>query len=191
MPALRTAAAPGKTSGKSLQRKSKPTLTPFGLDHGNTLRFQLRDRRLWEMTLFETSAEVTGRNYAAHGYRDSGHESGDISSYAFDCRLLINGKEHHLRREVGTQASFYEPWEIDGVRLWFDAAACVFKTHGGFMVDETGATSLNRKETLEALKYAKALYPLMIDGTLGWNDASNNKAFIAEQISLTANGVSI
>jgi hypothetical protein len=37
---------------------------------------------------------------------------------------------------VGTQASFYEPGEIDGVRLWFDAAACTFAHAGGFMVEK-------------------------------------------------------
>ena len=31
----------------------------------------------------------------------------------------------------------------------------------------------------------------MIGGTLSWNDASNNKAFAAGDISLTFNGVSI
>ena len=31
----------------------------------------------------------------------------------------------------------------------------------------------------------------MISGTLSWQDPSNNKAFIAEEISLTTNGVSI
>jgi hypothetical protein len=41
-----------------------------------------------------------------------------------------------LRREVGTQASFYEPWEIEGVHLWFDAASCIFKEDGGFMLEK-------------------------------------------------------
>jgi multiple sugar transport system substrate-binding protein len=63
--------------------------------------------------------------------------------------------------------------------------------HGGYMVDEQGVPALKRPETIEALKYGKALYAEMIPGTLSWNDASNNKAFTAEDISLTFNGVSI
>ena len=62
---------------------------------------------------------------------------------------------------------------------------------GGYMVDEDGHVAINRKETIDALKYAKEMYPTMIDGVLSWGDPSNNKAYIAEQISLTANGVSI
>jgi multiple sugar transport system substrate-binding protein len=64
-------------------------------------------------------------------------------------------------------------------------------SHGGYVVDENGQVALNRKETIEALKYAKELYPNMIEGTLSWQDPSNNKAFAAGQISLTFNGVSI
>ncbi|MCX5682456.1 MAG: hypothetical protein NT049_02070 [Planctomycetota bacterium] len=118
-------AADGQDAGKGrvVERKAKPTLTPFGLNHNDTLRFTLRDGRAWEMTLLGTSAEVTQR---ARG----------ISAYAFDCDLRVNGTPRHLRREVGTQASFYEPWEIDGVRLWFDAAACAFKEAGGFMLEK-------------------------------------------------------
>ena len=126
----------GPGNNSALERRSKPTLTPFGLNHDQTLRFTLRDGRVWEMTLLRTSAEVVARDYAAYGYRDPGHESGDISAYAFTCEVLVNGRAHHLRREVGTQSSFYEPWEFDGVRLWFDAATCAFKDDGGFIAEK-------------------------------------------------------
>lgn len=64
-------------------------------------------------------------------------------------------------------------------------------SHGGMLVDQDGHVAINSKQTIEALKYAKAMYPTMISGTLGWNDASNNKAYVAGDISLTSNGVSI
>lgn len=41
-----------------------------------------------------------------------------------DCR--IDGVAARLEREVGTQASFYEPWEIGGVRIWLDAVDAIF-----------------------------------------------------------------
>jgi multiple sugar transport system substrate-binding protein len=62
---------------------------------------------------------------------------------------------------------------------------------GGYIVDESGHVAINRKETIEALKFARAMYPTQIDGVLSWGDPSNNKAYIAEQISMTTNGVSI
>jgi multiple sugar transport system substrate-binding protein len=64
-------------------------------------------------------------------------------------------------------------------------------SHNGYNVEENGKVAINRKETIDALKYAKEMYPYMIPGTLSWNDASNNKAYAAGDISLTQNGVSI
>ena len=43
----------------------------------------------------------------------------------------------------------------------------------------------------DALEFAKALYGQMIPGTASWNDASNNKAFLAKEIHWTNNGISI
>jgi multiple sugar transport system substrate-binding protein len=64
-------------------------------------------------------------------------------------------------------------------------------SHGGYVVDENGKVALDSQPTYDALNFAKELYPSMIPGTLSWNDASNNKAFAAGDISLTFNGVSI
>jgi multiple sugar transport system substrate-binding protein len=64
-------------------------------------------------------------------------------------------------------------------------------SHGASLTDEDGKVSLDSKETIDALNYAKDLYPQMIGGTLSWGDPSNNKAFLAGDISLTFNGVSI
>ncbi len=61
----------------------------------------------------------------------------------------------------------------------------------GYLVDEDGKVAINRRETIDALNYAREMYPTMIGGTLAWQDPSNNKAFISGDISLTSNGVSI
>jgi len=63
--------------------------------------------------------------------------------------------------------------------------------HGGRMVDENNKVVINSKETIAALEYAKAMYATFIPGTLSWLDPSNNKAFLAGEISLTLNGISI
>jgi multiple sugar transport system substrate-binding protein len=64
-------------------------------------------------------------------------------------------------------------------------------SHGGRMVDERNKVTINSKETIAALEYAKAMYETFIPGTLSWLDPSNNKAFLASDISLTLNGISI
>jgi multiple sugar transport system substrate-binding protein len=63
--------------------------------------------------------------------------------------------------------------------------------HGGNVVDKDDKVILNSPETAAALEYAKQLYENMIPGTASWNDASNNKAFLAGEIHWTGNGISI
>ncbi len=63
--------------------------------------------------------------------------------------------------------------------------------HGGYQVDDNNKITINRKETIAALKYGAELYKTFIPGTLSWLDPSNNKAYLSEEISMTQNGVSI
>ncbi len=62
---------------------------------------------------------------------------------------------------------------------------------GGNMVDSNDKIILNSPETEKALEFAKQLYENMIPGVASWNDASNNKAFLAGEIHWTNNGISI
>lgn len=64
-------------------------------------------------------------------------------------------------------------------------------SHGGKMVDENGKVVINSPETIKALKYARELYQTFIPGTESWLDVNNNRAFLAGEISVTANGVSL
>jgi multiple sugar transport system substrate-binding protein len=63
--------------------------------------------------------------------------------------------------------------------------------HGGNTVDKDDKVIINSPETAKALEYAKQLTAEMIPGVAAWNDASNNKAFLAGEINWTDNGISI
>ncbi|MBI1244057.1 MAG: extracellular solute-binding protein [Alphaproteobacteria bacterium] len=67
----------------------------------------------------------------------------------------------------------------------------VIWSHGGYLVDEKGKVAINSKETVDALNYLKELYQTFIPGTTAWNDISNNRAYSAQELWLTANGVSL
>jgi multiple sugar transport system substrate-binding protein len=62
---------------------------------------------------------------------------------------------------------------------------------GGNLVDQSDKVIINSPETEKGLEYAKQLYEQFIPGTASWNDAFNNKAFLAGEIHWTNNGVSI
>jgi multiple sugar transport system substrate-binding protein len=64
-------------------------------------------------------------------------------------------------------------------------------SHGAKLVDENSRVAIDSKETVAALEYARKLYQTFAPGTLSWLDPNNNKAFLAGDISLTTNGVSI
>jgi multiple sugar transport system substrate-binding protein len=64
-------------------------------------------------------------------------------------------------------------------------------SHGARLIDEQNNVVIASKETAAALDYAKALYQTFVPGTLSWLDPNNNKAFLAGECSLTANGISI
>jgi multiple sugar transport system substrate-binding protein len=59
------------------------------------------------------------------------------------------------------------------------------------LVDENNQVVVDNPKTVESLKYVAELYKTFIPGTLSWLDPSNNKAFLAGEIGLTANGISI
>jgi multiple sugar transport system substrate-binding protein len=63
--------------------------------------------------------------------------------------------------------------------------------HGGNVVDKDDKVIINSPETAKALEYAKQLTDNMITGVASWNDASNNKAFLAGELYWTNNGISI
>ena len=64
-------------------------------------------------------------------------------------------------------------------------------SHGAAMVDENDKVILDSPEAVAACDYVKALNDSWIPGTASWNDGSNNKAFLAGEVSLTNNGISI
>jgi len=63
--------------------------------------------------------------------------------------------------------------------------------HGGYLVDKDDKVIINSPETRKALEYAKQLSETFIPGTGSWNDSSNNKAFLAGELYVTNNGISI
>lgn len=64
-------------------------------------------------------------------------------------------------------------------------------SHGGKMVDENSKVAINSPETIDAIKYATELYKTFIPGTESWLDVNNNRAYLANQVSVIANGVSV
>ena len=63
--------------------------------------------------------------------------------------------------------------------------------YGGKMMNPDNTPAINSTQTLASIEYAQQLYETMIDGVASWGDPSNNQAFLAGQLALTMNGISI
>ena len=113
-----------------MRRKAKDTLTAVEMNRGEVDEFELVSGNVVRIELVSTHAYVQRTTLKQLKVE----EDGARTDYGFNCVLRINGQEHTLEREVSTQRSFYEPWVIGGVRIWFDAVQDIFEflaeTHG-------------------------------------------------------------
>jgi multiple sugar transport system substrate-binding protein len=83
-----------------------------------------------------------------------------------------------LGHSFGDPPGFWYPW------LW---------SHGGKEVAEDGKTVIiNSPETISSLERAIELYKTgLVEAGIAWDDTSNNRSYLAEEISCTNNGSSI
>lgn len=113
-----------------MKRRAKDTLTALEMNRGEFEEFELFDGRVVRLELVATAARVVRTTLKQLKVE----EKAGRTDYTFSCVLRVNGREHTLEREVSTQRSFYEPWEIDGLHIWFDAVDNIFEflqeTHG-------------------------------------------------------------
>ncbi|HUT89380.1 MAG TPA: PKD domain-containing protein [Thermoguttaceae bacterium] len=97
-----------------IELEAKDTLTALEMDHGDELRFQLRDGRRFALVLEDTDAAIVERV-----------TPGGII-YRFGARVRVDGQPMTLKRYVCSQECFYEPYVVDGVRIWLDTVRDVF-----------------------------------------------------------------
>lgn len=68
----------------------------------------------------------------------------------------------------------------------------MFWAFGGKQVEADNRTiAIDRQETWNALEYAKEMYANWLPGVASWLDPNNNRAFLAGEVGLTNNGISI
>ncbi|MFW5872756.1 MAG: hypothetical protein ACOCVN_02095, partial [bacterium] len=118
--------------GNILHRQAKNTITPVEMNIGDTLKFKLHNGQTRTLILLETDADVIITNLET--LKKNQQLGGTL--YWFTCKMIIDGQPMKMARYVGSQESFYEPYVVNGMRIWFDGAAAIFEkgivseTHG-------------------------------------------------------------
>ncbi len=124
------------------RKRAKSTLTALEVHHGDTIEFTLLDGMVRTIDVESTGAEIISTTLKEPGTE----EPGARTTYRFWCCISIDGSPVRLEREVGTQSSFYEPWESHGVRIWLDAVDAIFdfmrETHGPCRLQENCSQQL-------------------------------------------------
>jgi multiple sugar transport system substrate-binding protein len=127
-----------------------------------------------------------GSSGTAMVYRDSHmREAGfdafpeDVDGFLALCRALA---------ENGTPPGFALGHAVGDANTWTHWLLWAF---GGKLADEGGNVVVNSAQTRAALALTRELYQTFVPGTTDWEDADNNEAFLAGEISLTNNGLSI
>jgi hypothetical protein len=101
-------------AGEVIRLPAKETLTAVEMDHGDELRVTLHDGRVVRLELEHSSATIIQRV-----------EPGGVI-YQFSLQMRVDGQPMTMRRFVGSQDSFYEPYVVSGLRIWPDSALAVF-----------------------------------------------------------------
>jgi multiple sugar transport system substrate-binding protein len=93
-----------------------------------------------------------------------------------------------IKDKTGTPVGIGQATEIDTAM----AMRAVLYAFGGGEQDAEGNLALNSKQTLEAVKFVKALYQeTMTPEVLSWDASSNNRAMLAGKASLVLNAISV
>lgn len=112
-----------------IEKRATQTLTPVEMRLGDELRFTLADGRVVSMILEATDCRVLITSLLkSHEETDGG------TVLEMTARVRVDGQVMRLVRYLCAQESFYEPWVINGMRLWLDAVDDLFRfateTHG-------------------------------------------------------------
>jgi len=105
------------TPGAIIDLKSKSTVTVVELNKGDIINFTLKSGRIVTLKLVESSCNVlfTNLNLPSKSSNDG------FSVFKMDCIFNIDEQEMRMVRYAPAQESFYEPYVVNGLRIWFDA----------------------------------------------------------------------
>jgi multiple sugar transport system substrate-binding protein len=119
--------------------------------------------------------------YRKSWVNEAGYDTMPTKIDAFiDCCKKLKSKGHPVGFALGHAVGDANDWAYTW--LW---------AYGASTVNKDGSPAINCQETRNALEGMKELYGAMIPGCASWQDPHNNKAYLANQVSVTNNGISI
>ena len=115
----------------AVERTARGTVTPVELDHGDELHFTLRNGETRVLRLEDSGAEILLSNVYPAALRTERIDHGILYQIWID--VTVDGHPMRLTRYLSSQASFNEPYAVNGMRVWLDyirAPVGVFMSDG-------------------------------------------------------------
>lgn len=112
-------------NGKVITRTAKNTITPVLLNKGDILEFKLKNGQVRTLQLLETNASII-RSNVKDFHEEYNLQANGGTICEFSCKVLVDGHIMTMQRYLPTQESYYEPYIINGMRIWFDAVKDYF-----------------------------------------------------------------
>ena len=129
----------GTIHASVVERTAKSTLTPVELDHGDELRFTLRNGETRVLRLDDSGARVLLSNVYPEVLMQERIDHG--IHYKIWIDVTVDGEPLRLTRYLCSQASFNEPYVVNGMRVWLDY---IRAPSGDFMRGPVGPFPSNR-----------------------------------------------
>lgn len=113
--------AGAEKGAQAIELAAKDTITPVELDPGQSVRYALKNGEMRTLELVDTDCRILLSNLRTA--RKAQYGGGTV--YMFEADVRVDGHPMKMRRYVPVQQSFYEPYVVNGLRIWFDAVAKV------------------------------------------------------------------
>lgn len=154
---------PAQANAEVFQFKAKNTLTVIELNKNDEVKYELKSGRIVHLKLLESKVEIifSTLNLPAKG------TNRDASVFKMECLFQIDGQELKMIRYVPVQESFYEPYNVNGLRIWFDAVKSLDQFY-----NENHGDCLPTKEVRIALH--DATLPICDEEIVGWCPLPDN-----------------
>lgn len=130
---------------ESIHIISKNTLAVVELNHGDEVMYELKSGRIVHLKVIDSKTEVIFSTIPLPG----NGAPDDASIFRMDCILEIDGQQMKMTRYAPVQESFYKPYIVSGLQIWFDALKSLYQyyneNHGDCLPKKQVRLALNDK----------------------------------------------
>lgn len=138
--------------------KAGATLQAVELDLEDSLAYELTDGTVRRIEVVSSRAKLHETTLNHDDARPLNGEFHARTIVRMHCILTIDEMQVELVRWVGNDRSFYDPWEIGGLQIWFDANQDLFE-----ILSETHGTCKPRKRVRLAVQEAgRSISPVLL-----------------------------